>query len=44
MEADADSYSSSLVYEIADHKSSGEAMKMAINISSQRLEPNACIK
>jgi hypothetical protein len=29
MEADADSYSSSLLYEIVDHKSSGEATKMA---------------
>jgi hypothetical protein len=29
MELDADGYSSSLLYEIVDHKSSGEAMKMA---------------
>jgi hypothetical protein len=28
MESDADSYSSSLLYEIVDHKSSGEATKM----------------
>ena len=29
MEADADGYSSTLLYEIVDHKSSGEAIKMA---------------
>ncbi len=29
MELDADGYSSSLLYEIVDHKSSGEATKMA---------------
>ncbi len=29
MESDADSYSSSLLYEIVEHKSSGEATKMA---------------
>ncbi len=28
-ESDADGYSSSLLYEIVDHKSSGEATKMA---------------
>ncbi len=29
MELDADGYSNSLLYEIVDHKSSGEATKMA---------------